>query len=560
MSDTQQYSTKICTFGGEQFELAFRKAVPIDDPASGYDGFTPGKTSANGIIYDRDVAVKMRDGITIYIDIYRPEGTASVPAVVAWSPYGKRQGYMGRIVPGVPTGTVSPMAKFEGPDPAYWCHHGYAVINPDIRGAFKSEGDLSAFCSGEGRDCYDLIEWLAGCDWCNGKVAMSGNSWLAIAQWFAAAERPPHLAAIAPWEGFDDFYRDSLFPGGIPEVGFVGRGATRNCSSGQVEHVPYMMQRYPMINAYWEDRAAKIENIEVPAYVVASYTSIHSRGTFDAYRRLPSSNKWLRVHNTQEWPDYYRPENLEDLRRFFDRYLKEIHNGWELTPRVRISVLDPGGKDQVNRPEEDFPLPQTRYEKLFLDARSGKLMPNPVKKESSISYISDDGKGQATFTMQFKEDSEITGYINLRLWVEAAAANDMDIFVFIQKLDQQGNFLASLVLGQPFPGAPGYLRVSHREINPARSTPFLPFLTHRQEQLLSPKEIVAVEISICPMGMLWHAGQQLRIVIQGFGKSWMDTLHPGQPIFKYDLRNQGEHIIHTGGKYDSYLLVPIISR
>src|SRR4030042_1699898 len=93
-----------------------------------YDAFTPGKTSANGIIYDRDVAVKMRDGITIYIDIYRPEGTARVPAVVAWSPYGKRQGYMGHIVPGVPPGTVSPMAKFEGPDPAYWCPHGYVVI------------------------------------------------------------------------------------------------------------------------------------------------------------------------------------------------------------------------------------------------------------------------------------------------------------------------------------------------------------------------------------------------------------------------------------------------
>jgi predicted acyl esterase len=68
-----------------------------------------------------------------------------------------------------------------------------------------------------------------------------------------------------------------------------------------------------------------------------------------------------------------------------------------------------------------------------------------------------------------------------------------------------------------------------------------------------------VDIEIWPMGMIWHKGQQLRLTIQGFGKSWMDDLLPGIKMFNYHLRNRGDHIIHTGGKYESYLLVPKIS-
>ena len=81
----------------------------------------------------------------------------------------------------------------------------------------------TARCSGrqEGKDCHDLIEWLAAQDWCNGKVAMSGTSYLAISQWFTAAEQPPHLAAINPWEGFSDVYRDLVMRGGMPDIGFA---------------------------------------------------------------------------------------------------------------------------------------------------------------------------------------------------------------------------------------------------------------------------------------------------------------------------------------------------
>jgi predicted acyl esterase len=272
------------------------------------------------------------------------------------------------------------MTKFEGPDPAYWCRHGYAVINPDPRGVGNSKGDIAVFGTQEGRDIHDLIEWVAVRDWSSSKVGMSGNSYLAISQWFAAAEKPPHLVAIAPWEGFDDHYRECLCIGGVPEVGFNGRGRAYGPERG--ENILAMIRKHPLMNGYWEDKLAQVENIEIPAYVVASWNPLHTHGTFSAYRRLPSRNKWLRVHNTQEWPDYYSSDNVDDLRRFFDHYLKSIRNGWETTPRVRLSVLDPGGNDQVNRIENEFPLARTQSAKLYLDAATGILSPDPMEKET----------------------------------------------------------------------------------------------------------------------------------------------------------------------------------
>jgi predicted acyl esterase len=112
------------------------------------------------------------------------------------------------------------------------------------------------------------------------------------------------------------------------------------------------------------------------------------------------------------------------------------------------------------------------------------------------------------------------------------------------------------VMGQPHPGAPGLLRVSLRELDEARSTPSEPFHTHRTELLLKPNEIVPVEIGIWPSSKLWHAGQQLQVVVSGHYIREPGWFEP----FRWELRNQGTHIIHTGGKYNSHLLIPKIAR
>jgi predicted acyl esterase len=574
-------------------EVASRPARPVMHPAARYPGFRPEEKLLRAqtvvkpgslpldcdIHLSQDVGVKLRDGKSIYIDIFRPSAEDTMPAIVSWGPYGKQGGVLilddipGRA--GIPKAWLSGLEMFEGPDPSYWCSHGYAIVNVDARGAFSSEGDIHFWGHQDARDCYDLIEWLAVQPWCNGKIGMSGNSWLAIAQWFAAAERPPHLSAIAPWEGWTDLFRCDVVRGGIPDIGFNEHMSSLFAGQGLVEDVPSMVRRYPLMNAYWEDKIPHLENIEVPAYVVGSWTNlIHGLGTLAGFRQISSKDKWLRVHNSHEWTDYYR--SVDDLRRFFDFYLKGIENGWRQTPRVRLAVLDPGGKDIVNRTEAEFPLARTQYRSLYLDAAKGRLL-DTQPDEAQVSYRSDDGKDLLSFTYRFPADTELTGYFALRLWVEAADANDMDIYVEVRKLGRFGrrglsrniqppNLLLAWVLEQLyrmgkakfgmmfFGGAKGMQRVSQRQTDPDKSTLAEPFHTFAAPKPLESGEIVPVDIQIWPMGMKWRRGEQLQLLVAGRKLSTVEMAGVAPP----DTVNKGRHIIHTGGRYDSRLIVPFI--
>lgn len=168
---------------------------------------------------ERDVPVRLRDGTTIYTDVFRPTGADRVPAVVAWSPYGKTEPFDSVAKP---EQALSGLQKFEAADPGWWVPHGYAVIQPDIRGIGNSGGRFTQWGTQDGRDGYDLVEWIAEQSWSNGKVGFAGNFWLSISQWFIGAQRPPHLAALAPWEGFADVYRNTVAPGGVPSPEFAG--------------------------------------------------------------------------------------------------------------------------------------------------------------------------------------------------------------------------------------------------------------------------------------------------------------------------------------------------
>jgi predicted acyl esterase len=219
------------------------------------------------VVFDKDVAVQLRDGVTIHVDVFRPAGTEQVPVIVAWSPYGKGQG-----------------------------------TSPSVMGVFG----------------------LVGLD--NGIVSGLEK--------FEGAEQPPHLVAINPWEGVSDVYRDLVRRGGMPDTGFAqqlqegsffGRNRKEDILSEAASH--------PLVNDLWEHKIPEFDRITVPAYIVASYSNtLHTAGTFRAWRRIASAQKWLRIHNTQEWPDYYDERNVEDLRRFFDHYLRGEDNDWEQTP------------------------------------------------------------------------------------------------------------------------------------------------------------------------------------------------------------------------------------
>ena len=596
---------------GREMKVPLRKALPVDAPRVRYPGFKTetlilkaGSVRREGamplpcdILLERDVPIRLRDGVTIYVDVFRPVGDEACPALLAWSPYGKEiGGQMLDDVPmrsGVPLSATSGLEKFEGPDPAYWVAHGYAIVNPDKRGAYMSEGNLLYWGHEDALDGCDVIDWIASQKWSNGKVGMTGNSWLTVSQWFIAAERPEHLAAIAPWEGFCDHYRESGTRGGIPAPEFPEMIAETFASAhGMLEDQPRMIVERPFMCDYWEDKAARVENIEIPAYVVASYTnSVHTHGSFAGFRRMASKEKWLRVHNTNEWFDYYTPENVEDLRRFFDHYLKGIDNGWEQTPRVRLSVLNPGGTDIVGRAEEDFPLARTQYHKLYLSAADSVLLTTLPEQQAVSEYQSDSARHEVTYRYRMEQPTEITGYMKLHLWVSAPDHDDMDLAVRVEKLSRDG---------QPLPdrtgnliAATGLMRVSMRQLDETRSTEAEPYYTFTTEQKLKPGEIVPVEIEIWPMGLYFDEGEILQLIVGAyrpanaaipFGSASISvprdgfTYMPGQKpvemitvggnatqcadpaevVVSPATHNAGRHRIYTGGEYDSYLYVPVI--
>ena len=312
---------------------------------------------------------------------------------------------------GVPPKTVSQYAKFEAPDPGYWCHYGYAVANVDPRGVGNSEGDVYLWGSQDAQDGYDFIEWVTAQEWCNGRATMIGNSGVCMAHWRIAATRPPHLACLAAWEGQGDLYRESYFCGGIPNPDYETHIIQALAVNNYIEDTPAMVAKYPLMNAYYKDKIVDWNKIRIPTYVTAGWVHHHLRGAFEGFRRIRTPKKWMRAHRDFEWPDSYKPENLDDIRRFFDRYCKEIHNGWEMTPRVRIDVMDGYDYDYASRrAEETFPLKRTEYKKLYLDAENHAAGFEEYANESEVTY--DPKTETTTFTYQFTEDTEITGYMN----------------------------------------------------------------------------------------------------------------------------------------------------
>lgn len=598
-------------YGDDAYPVWYRRAVPTTTPKARYPGFKPetvqlraGELRVPGaqplpcdMFLDRDIAVNLRDGMVIYTDVFRPIAEGKYPVIVAWSPYGKQLGcQMFADLPGgagVTPDSVSGLNKFEGPDPAFWVNHGYVLLNVDIRGAYRSGGVLGSFGRQTAEDGYDFVEWAAVQNWSNGKVGFSGNSWLAASQYFIAAERPPHLAAIAPWEGFSDLMRDLGSVGGIPMLSFSEFMMNQLSGESLVEDFSRMIVTERDETPYWKDLAAQLERIEVPAYVVASFDNdIHTRGTLDAFRRMSSKQKWLRVHNTWEWPDLYSQKGASELLAFFDHYLKGEDNGWHNTPRIRISVLDPGREDEVNRPVEAWPPKGYPHQQLFL-TRNLDLSDKADADPGKISYSIDSGQ-TIVFRRAIDRESELIGYMKLKLWVEAEGSDDMDLVVSVEKIDVNGVAIPRPVgNGEIKPlRASGAQRASRRSLDASRSTSAEPFLSMQGKQRLKPGEIVPLEIAIWPTGFKIHAGEILQLTLAPYkpeaihlpmGSARISiplnrfTYPAGETIemetFGGDAnatpawlrdqavwdapRNFGSHIFHMGGSYDSHLLVPL---
>ncbi|KAF7596864.1 hypothetical protein BBP40_011909 [Aspergillus hancockii] len=571
---------------------------------NGYAGFQPGKSEIlpkgwNGfnakplvsdIRVDHDVEIVVRDGARLYVDIYRPaDSTEKVPAILSWSFYGKKYSALDMLPICVwnccvPRSDLSGLEKFEGLDPQAWCPKGYAVVSVDTRGAGHSDGQICVMGSQDAEDGFDVVEAIAAMDWCNGSIGMAGNSALAIAQWFIAAQHPPSLKAIAPWEGMGDLYREQFCRGGwffMSNFDLIGQKIVRGQDNSGLEDFEEMYRRSPVSNAYWRDKRVDMTKINCPAYIRGSDVStIHTMGSIRGYLEIPHDKKWIHWGSKQEWYELYsEPESMRELGVFFDRYLKGIENGWEKTPKVRWSALQFGDREAIdNIVLEDFPVPWTEYKTFYLGGAQ-QLLDTKVSAYSQISYDSESRLSIAEFNYTFDKPSRLIGLPKAILYVSAEEQDDFTVFVILRKKDKNGKSL--MHLNFPFHAAPvtsideiqekdyaglnlhlgsvGILRASQRAIDSSKSIhPQFPFHPHLKQEKIEPGTVTRLEIGIWAMGVDFDAGESISLQIGGqYPSIASDITSFSGPRPEHEL-NKGKHTVHCSAEYPSCVILPFI--
>jgi len=546
----------------------------------------------DAILIERDVAVPMRDGARLMADVFRPEIGGRVPAILNLGPYQKDKLW---VAPETLEEKPNPLMNWETINPLWWVPRGYAAVRVDGRGSGKSPGQCEPWSLAEAVDFYDAIEWVAAQPWCNGKVGLLGISYYAINQWFVANLQPPSLKAIIPWEGFADLYRDALFHGGILSVFMtnwftahlmhhkLGRASQQLPNAWKVNTLDFWLSNsldsgaFVGAQAHWDE-------ISVPFYSVGNWTGfgLHLRGNTEAFMRSPSKHKKLRIQTGSHVHPFYREEARQDQIRFLDYWLKGIDNGVVDEPRVKLAIRH--GADTFEwRHEHEWPLARTQWTKFYFDLapppgapeNSAVLVRENPKAAASRSYTASSfgsmgstsasssqvmggggikpGMGIALETPPLEEDLEITGPLAASFWV-SSSSEDMDLFLTLRNFDAAGNeVMETGQQGSPVPVAKGWLRVSHRELDPDLSLPYRPYHRHTRRLYLKPGEIVKVDVEIWPTSMVFKKGHRIRLDVQprdGVGSQGYMHYHADY--------NTGTNTVYAGGEYESYLLLPVI--
>jgi len=547
-------------------------------------------------VVERNLRVPMRDGIGLTADVYRPAGDGPWPALVALSPYGKGKQALGHP----PQPASSPLwdGGVEAGDPAFLTANGYVHLIADCRGVNRSEGEYRGWMSRqEAEDGYDLVEWAAAQPWCDGNVGMVGVSYFGTIQLHVAALQPPHLRAIMPWNAVADFYREATHHGGITQT-FFFELYTRSTRGNPVsvtpeEHDPAELDALveerkadpdlrmyttlwnildnPVTNPsffdvlmhpldgpfYWERSAyTAYDRIRVPFFTRSAwwaYAHMHLVGTFrhfagiDAPAKLEIGPPVDEERPLARWYD-------ETVVRWFDHWIKGIDTGIMDEPPVRLWLM---GADEW-RNEDEWPLARTEWTELYLRP-GGTLAPEPEPGAADGStYVqrppteTADVAGVTFETEPFREDTDVIGPLSLRLF----AAIDQADTNWIVALADVGPDGSARELTR------GFLKASHRELLPERSTRWEPYHPHLRTEPVPPGEIVEYAIALSPTANRFAAGHRLRLRITSLDYRGNPRPAPGVSPVHYPWHvcssRPTAHTVHHDREHRSSLLVPVI--
>ena len=567
----------------------------------------------DGMRIDWDVSIPARDGLILKADVFRPNKPGRYPVIMTYGPYGKglafQEGYktcwdrMAHDYPDVTAGSSNKYQNWEVVDPEKWVPHDYICIRVDSRGAGMSPGFMQLWSPQEARDFYDCIEWAGVQPWSNGKVGLNGISYYAMNQWQVASLRPPHLAAICTWEGAADMYRDLSHHGGIlcdfiknwydmqvktVQHGLAKRGPKSRvtgrlvCGDDALSDAVLLKNRedfggaalkHAMDDEYWKSRMPDWNNVDVPILSAANWggQGLHPRGNFEGFVRAASKNKWLEAHGIEHWTHFYTDYGRQLQLRFFDHFLHGKKNGWNRQPKVQLQVrhID----KFVMRRENEWPLKRTRWTKFYLDPNQMVLSTKPPTQSGKVSYQGfSDG---VTFMLPpQKKAMEITGPSALKLFLSSSTV-DADIFAVLRIFTpDMKEVVFQGALDPHTPVGQGWLRASHRKLDPALTRPYRPYHTHDEKQPLKPGQTVELDVEILPTSIVVPPGYRVALTVRG-----KDYEYPGPagvlsnmkypmtgcgPFTHTDPKDRparifdGENTLHVSPSKPSYVLLPII--
>jgi len=575
---------------------------------------SPQSEIRDGMRIDWDVPIRMDDGLVLRCDVFRPVKEGRYPVILSYGPYAKglafQDGYPSawqRMVaehPDVAYGSSNRYQNWEVVDPEKWVSEGYACVRVDSRGCGRSPGFVDHFSPRETRDFHDCIEWAGVQPWSSGKVGLNGISYYGINQWHVASLQPPHLAAMCIWEGAADWYRDMTHHGGIlstfwanwydmqvktVQYGLGQRGPRSRvtgdlvCGDETLSDKDLQKNRsdfgddilaHPLDDDYHKARSPAWEKVTVPFLSTANWggQGLHPRGNFEGFVRAASKEKWLEAHGIEHWTHFYTDYGVALQKRFFAYYLKGENNGWDRQPRVQLQVRR--AERFVERHEDEWPIARTRWMKLYLDPAGHALRSEAPKQAGGASYAAP-GDGLTFLSAPFEQETEITGPLAARLFLSSSTA-DADVFLVFRVFTADLREVTFMGAIDPHtPVAQGWLRASHRKLDPRLSTEYRPYHTHDEVQPLKPGEPVQLDVEIWPTSIVVPAGHRVALSVRGKDYEWQHSTGARLSNFKNELRGcgpflhddprdrpaevfGGENTLHTGPGRESYLLIPVI--
>ena len=574
------------------------------------------KTEArDGMIVEWDAAILMDDGVVLRADVFRPVGDGRHPVILSYGPYAKglafQEGYKSawlRMTEAFPESAEASSNKYQNwelVDPEKWVPDGYAVVRVDSRGAGRSPGYLEVWSPREAQDLHHCVEWAGTRAWSSGRVGISGISYYAMNQWHVAPLRPPHLAALIAWEGSSDYYRELARHGGIlcdfldswyrrqvlrVQHGVGERGFRSQVTGEPVAGPPTLSgqelaanradvgddaRRRRFIDDYFQARTWAFEKIDVPLLSAANWggQGLHPRGNFEGFLAAGTTQKWLEVHGDTHFSHYYSNYGVSLQKRFFGHFLKGEDTGWDRQPKVALNIRRPGEKFSL-RAENEWPLARTRWTRFFL-APDRSLGLDASRGDAILSYGTT-GDGLTFLTEPMTAEMEITGPVAAKLFV-SSETTDADLFLVLRVFDPAGKEVTFIGSNDPrTPVGLGWLRASHRKLDPTETLPYRPYHSHDEEWPLTAGEPVDLDIEIWPTSIVLPPGYRLGLNVRGKDYEYdgsdaglADAPYPMKGVGPFTHTNPadrppaifgGKNTLHFGGKFAPYVLLPVIPK